>query len=187
MRPCDPADLSGNVEVSRKLPYGSPQANALAVNPNGGDVNAVSSYYGTSPLSAAVARNREVHGLGRLREGNRDVRMLRTDPQIARQRQTLGALSFAAHISPARKSISSSFAHSHAKTNQYWQNGDVAAAIASSVITGPQKALDLVRFQSPGQPNSMLSSAPSDPTSKPHDTMPTMTKFPLSPLCVENF
>jgi len=73
MCPCDPADLSGNVEVNRKLPYGSEPANALAVNLNGGDVNAVSSYYGTSPLSAAVARNREVRGLGRLREGNRDV------------------------------------------------------------------------------------------------------------------
>jgi hypothetical protein len=45
--------------VTRKLPYGSHQANALAVNLNGGDVNAASSYYGTSP-SAAVARNRDL-------------------------------------------------------------------------------------------------------------------------------
>ena len=73
MCPCDPADPSGNVEVSRKLPDGSQQANALAVNLNGRDVNAVSSYYGTSPLPAAVVRNREVRGLRPLREGNRDV------------------------------------------------------------------------------------------------------------------
>ena len=73
MCPCDPADPSGNVEVSRKLPDGSQQANALAVNLNGRDVNPVSSFYGTSPLFAAVARNREVRGLGPLREGNRDV------------------------------------------------------------------------------------------------------------------
>ena len=101
MCPCDPADLSGNVEVSHKLPYGSHQANALAVNLNGRDVNAVSSYYGTSPLPAAVVRNREVRGLGRLRGGNRDdprsAEVLRTDPEIARQRQTLGTLSFTAH------------------------------------------------------------------------------------------
>ena len=75
--------------MSRKLPYGSRQANVLAVNLNGGDVNAVSSYCGTSPLSTAVARNREVRGLGRLREGNRDVprsaEVLRTDPETTRQ------------------------------------------------------------------------------------------------------
>jgi len=66
MCPCDPADLSGNGEVSRKLPYGSHHANALAVNLNGGDVNAVSSYYGNSPsplLSRAIAK---CAGLGRL-------------------------------------------------------------------------------------------------------------------------
>jgi hypothetical protein len=130
MCPCDPADLSGNVEVSRKLPYGSHQANALAVNLNGDDVNAVSSYYGTSPVSAAVARNREVPGLGRSTEGNRDVPRsvegLRTDPEMARQRQTLGTLSFTAHDDLASTPVDivelkrGNFAHSHAKTDQHW-------------------------------------------------------------------
>jgi hypothetical protein len=144
MCPCYPADLSGNVEVGRKLPYGSHQANAPAVNLNGRDVNAVSSYYGTSPLSTAVACNREVGGLGRLREGNRDVlrsaEVQRTDPEIARRRQTLGTLSFTADNDLASTPVDivelkpGDFAQSHAKTDQHRQNGDVAAAIPSSAI-----------------------------------------------------
>ena len=63
-----------------------------------------------------------------------------TDPEIARQRQTLGTLSFAAHNDLASTPVEivelkrGDFGHSHAKTDQHWQNGDVAAAIPRSAM-----------------------------------------------------
>ena len=54
---CDPADPSGNVEVSRKLPDGSQQANALAVNLNGRDVNPVLRHFTSLLLSRAIAKS----------------------------------------------------------------------------------------------------------------------------------
>ena len=57
MCPCDPADPSGNVEVSRKLPDGSQQANALAVNLNGRDVNPVLRHFTSLLLSRAIAKS----------------------------------------------------------------------------------------------------------------------------------
>jgi hypothetical protein len=81
-----------------------------------------------SPLrSRAIAKS---PGLGRLAEGNRDVprsvEVLRTDPEMARQWQTLGTLSFTAHDDLASTPVDivelkrANFAHSHAKTDQHW-------------------------------------------------------------------
>jgi hypothetical protein len=50
--------------------------------------------------------------------------VLRTDPEIARRSAPVDIVELKR----------GDFAHSHAKTDQHWQNGDVAAAIPSCAI-----------------------------------------------------